>query len=372
MNVLHAGNMANLGYVVSRQLRKDGVNVDLLLEKNPPKGSDPLLFDQTLNNEYPEWIHFYDKTKSSWKKDIIKKMRDKKYDLIHAYVEMPIFAYLSRRPFLAHTQGSDFREMAFSKSMRGVLLRRAYKKAKVILFFQPDHYPLFEKLKLSNDIFLPPLWDTSFFKSQKIINPEYEDKLVVFHPANLEWRLKGNDILVKGFAEFIKENPNSVLIIVDRGVDSERTHQLVNSLGIQDKIQFIKGPLNATQLLQYYNMSDVIADQFILGSLGSITWEVFSCAKPLLAFINETQYERLYGELPPVVNAPTSQKISEKLKYLADKKTRTEIGRKSHNWLTKYHDPQIFSQKIKIIYDSIIKGDDIEEIKNKLHHINTS
>ncbi|WP_166286069.1 hypothetical protein, partial [Candidatus Nitrosotalea sp. FS] len=134
MNILHAGNMANLGYVISRQLRKSGIDADLLLEKNPPKGSDPFRFDPLLNGIYPDWISFYDKSKSSWKTSVIKKMRDKKYDLVHAYVEMPIFAYLSRRPFVAHTQGSDFREMAMGNSLRGILLRLAYKRAKAVLF----------------------------------------------------------------------------------------------------------------------------------------------------------------------------------------------------------------------------------------------
>ncbi len=363
--------MANLAYVIARQLRKDGINSELLMQENPPKGSDPLLFDPTLNG-YPDWFHFYNTEKRTWKKDVVKKMQDKKYELIHAYVEMPIFALLSRRPYVAHIQGSDFRELAFSKSARGFLLRRAYKKAKAILFFQPDHLELFPKLNLKLGIFLPPPWNTSFFKPEGKVSNHNAGKLVVFHPANLEWRLKGNDILIRGFAQYVKDNPDSTLIIVDRGIDSQRTRQLINSLEIEEKVQFIKGPLNATQLLHYYNIADVVADQFILGSLGSISWEVFSCEKPLLASINETQYKKLYGEPPPVVNASSSQKISENLNYLTDKKTRSEIGRKSRNWIIKYHDPHLFSQKIQIIYNTIINGDDLTEVEDRLRKTTSS
>lgn len=372
LNILHAGNMANLGYVISRQLRKSGINVDLLIEKNPPKGSDPLRFDPSLNGVYPDWILFYDKMKFSWKTNVIKKMRDKKYDLTHAYVELPIFAYLSRRPFIAHTQGSDFREMAMGNSFRGRLLRRAYKRAKVVLFFQPDHYPLFTKLKLDNGIFLPPLWDVSFFQPKHVPKNKFEDKFVIFHPANLEWRLKGNNVLVKGFAEFVKTNPNSILIIVDRGIDSQKTHDLVKSLGIENKSLFIKGPLNSTDLLHYYNLSDVIADQFTLGSLGSVGWESFSCAKPLLAFVNEQQYRMLYRQAPPIANASDPSDITKQLEILKDGKTRSDIGNQGRDWITKYHSPELFVKKIKIIYNSVLQNKKAEEIRSSLEKITPS
>lgn len=372
MKILHAGNMANLGYVIVRQLRKDGIDAELLMEKNPPKGSDPTRFDPSLKGTYPKWIFLYDKKKPTWKIDVVNIMRDKKYDLIHAYVELPIFAPFSGKPFIANTQGSDFREMAFSKSIRGVLLRRAYRKAKVVLFFQPDHYPLFSKLKLENGVFLPPLWDTSFFKSEVISDGEFSGKFVIFHPANLEWRLKGNDILIKGFAKFVEDNQNSVLIIVDRGIDSQKTHQLVNSLDIESKIHFIKGPLEAERLLHYYNLADVVADQFILGALGSIGWEVFSCAKPLLAFVNEEQYTNLYGEPPPIFNASSSEDICNQLEILKDEKIKKEIGKKAHTWITKYHSPIVFSTKIQKIYESVLNGEKIDKIRTNISKITIS
>ena len=361
--------MANLGYVITRQLRKSNIDVDMLIEKHPPKGSDPLIFDSSLHNTYPEWIHFYDKNKSSWKIDVIKKMRNKKYDLVHAYVELPIFAYISMKPFIANTQGSDFRELAFSNSIRGVLLRRAYRKAKIVLFFQPDHFPLFSKLKLSNGIFLPPLWDTSFFKPQPTSENKYSGKFVIFHPANLEWRLKGNDLFLKGFADFVKSNPDSLLIIIDRGIDSPKTHKLIDSLNISDKVKFVKGPLNSTDLLQYYNLADVVADQFVLGALGSIGWETFSCSKPLLAFVHEEQYKTVYGKSPPLVNVSTSSEVSKGLEYLKDKKIRNELGKEARKWILKYHSADIFSKKLITIYDSVLQNNSVDEIKEKLSKI---
>ena len=170
MRTLHCGNLANVGYMISKQLREAGQDQFLLMEKNPPQGSDPKNFDSTLGDEYPDWIIFYDKKKFSWKRDLIRIMRDKQFDLLHAHVELPIFAYLSRRPFLSHPMGRDLREMAFTNSLRGILLRRAYRKSKAIFFGGPGLYSLLLKLKIQKTIFLPFVHDVSFFKPQSIEN----------------------------------------------------------------------------------------------------------------------------------------------------------------------------------------------------------
>lgn len=368
MRILHAGNMANAAYVICRQLRKTGIDVELLMDKYPYKNSNPLLFDPKLNNEFPEWIKFFDKKKFLWKLNLIKKLRRKEFDLIHAYVELPIFAFFANKLFIAQTQGSDFRELAVSNSIKGILLRLAYKKAKVILFFQPDHLPIFSKLNLNNGIFLPPAWDTSFFHAKK--NEKENSEFVVFHPANLEYRLKGNNKLLEGFAMFVKNNSNSKLVIVDRGIDSKNTHELVKKLGIEENVEFIKGPLNSEQLLEQYNKSDIVADQFVLGSLGSIAWETFSIKKPLLAFVNEKEYTDVYGEPPPIANAFSSIQISEKLNNLQDIQLRKKIGNDGYNWLAKHHSPEIFTKKLLIIYDYVIKNKSINQLREELSKIN--
>lgn len=125
MNILQAGNMANVGYLTSTLLRNNGLNVDLLLDTT---NSYPEKYDPKLLDGYPSWFIQYYLNKKFWQLKILKTMRDKKYDLIHAYVELPIFSYLSRKSFLVQALGSDFRELAMSNTIRGKLLLLAYKK----------------------------------------------------------------------------------------------------------------------------------------------------------------------------------------------------------------------------------------------------
>ncbi len=92
--ILIAGNMVNQGFVTFSKLRERGVNVELLMEKNPKTTNDPAYLDSNLKDNYPDWINFFDKKNRNWKFDIIRLM--KKFDLIHAWVEFSIFASFSR------------------------------------------------------------------------------------------------------------------------------------------------------------------------------------------------------------------------------------------------------------------------------------
>jgi glycosyltransferase involved in cell wall biosynthesis len=367
MKILHAGNLMNLGYINTKYLRNVNIDAELLMEIDPPVGSDPLPFDSTLNNKFPPWINFYNKKKSSWKFQIIKKMREKQYDLIHAYVELPIFSYLSRKPFIVQTQGSDFRELALTNSIRGILLRRAYKKAKLIILSQADHTKLISKFKLNNTIFMPMMCNTDFFSPKHFEKKLVEDKFVVFHPTRQNWKGKKNYILIQGFAKFVKKYSNSILVVLNFGPDSNKVKELVSSLGIEKNVHLIEQRLDSMKLLEYYNRCDVIADQFgITGSIGSTTLEAMSCEKPLLISVDKKLHRELYGEEIPAMRTVDPDSVSNALEILQDDAIRRNIGQSSRKWVLKHHSTQVIIKKLQIIYSGISNGESIINIREKL------
>ena len=364
MKILQAGNLANLGYVVARECRKIGIESDLLMEKDPHKISDPKILDPNLNSNYPNWIKFYNRNKSGWKRKVIKIMREKKYDLIHSYTELVIFSYLSRKPFIANPTGSDLRELAFSKSIRGILLRRAYKKAKVVIAASPEVLELLSKLKVKNGIFLPVLMDSTFFAPYD--SEKKSDTFIVFHPTNLDWKKKGNDKIIKGFSTFVKDHPKSLLIIIDRGIDSKKTHELVHKLDLNDNTQFIKGPLDFSELIQYYQKADVIADQFIVGEFGGIGRETLCAGKPLLGNFHLEKYKKIFGSAPPLINVHTSEEISEQLQFLTDSTFKNRIGTDARKWALEYHSSEVILKKLKLIYESVLNNEKPSYIHQKI------
>ncbi len=368
MKILYAGNLANVGYYHVRNFRRHNFQIDLVMEKNPPPASDPFLRNKELT-EYPNWIKFYDKNSSSWKFELLKIMRDKKYDLIHAHVEFPIFAYASRRPFISQIMGSDLREMAFTNSLRGVLLRRAYRKSKLVLYSIPGDFERLSKLKVERKIFLPILFDIfDFFKSQKTTITKFTSDFILFHPPSHIWDVKGNDILIRGFNKFLKNNPKALLITVNIGRDSQKSKELVKSLGIENNVYFLER-LNSSELLNYYNLADVVADQFILNGIGGIGMETFCCAKPLLTSCSPDCYLNMHPEPPPAVNAKTVDEICDQLELLKDPNIRKKYSMRGRNWLEKYQSPDTIHKQLVIIYESILNGEDVYEISKKIKKI---
>ena len=358
--------MVNYAYWICKKLREDNIDVELLMNSKTDHTSDPLKYDPSLNNRYPSWIQFYDTRKLLWKKKVIDVMKKKEFELIHAYVELPIFAYLSGRKFIANPQGSDLREMAFSNSFRGILLRRAYKKAKAIIIAGVEGFSLLSKLNLNNGVFIPAFVDFSKFHPEKIKRDKFTDKFVIFHPSHQIWNQKGNHILIKGFKKFVEQYPNSVLIIVNHGPDSEKTTSLIRELNLEKHVEFLDGPLNTHELKKMYSTSDIIADQFIIGELGGIGREVLGMQKPLLTYCWLNKFKELLSEAPPIANASSPEQITEQLILLSDKKIREKLAKEGYNWLHKYYNPDVISKKITILYQEILNGEKIENIKSKI------
>jgi len=84
------------------------------------------------------------------------------------------------------------------------------------------------------------------------------------------------------------------------------------------------------------------------------------------SYINEKQYRDVYGTSPPLANASTPTLIKKQLEMLLDNKIRNQLGNKARQWITKYHSPEIFSQKIKKLYKSILNNEPLEKIRKDL------
>lgn len=368
MKILQAGNTANIGYYTTKHLRKFGIDCDILFERTE-NYDDPINVESSLHNQYPSWCVTFSKKTDSWKLKILKTIWDKKYELIHAYGQYPKFTILSKKPLIIQALGTEFRNLNESNSIRGKLLLHAYQKARVLLFSMPDHIPIYKKLGLKTGIFFPLLVDSDYYHPLKVERTEPDDKLLILHPTNLNWKFKGNNLLISGFANFVKKNPNSLLMIIERGVDSNKTRELVDSLGITKNVRYIKGPLFGPELLRYYNMADVVTDAFILPAISGTTNESFCCEKPVICYYPRDIFEEIYKEHPPIMNATNSIQVQEQLEALMDPKKRKEIGKKGREWILKYNNPEFYSMKLKIIYESVLNEDNIDKTKDKLGKI---
>ncbi len=349
-------------------IRKYGIDAYLLMEKYPRENTDPKNFEKNLSN-YPEWIEFWDNHSHNWKFEIIKKMR--KYDLIQSSTELPIFSLFSRKPNISFATGSDIIELAHQNNIKGFLLRTAYKKSKLVIFPGLYMYDSIKKLKIKRAIFIPPIWDYNKFHSEENnkFNSEENNKseFTIFHPTGHTWHSKRNDIFIKAFVKFVKIYPNVHLIMINRGSDFQKSKMILEKENILDKVTIIPKAVPQYNLIEYYNKSDVVVDQFLVDSTGLIGQEAMACEKPLIQLVNEELYQKFYSEIPPILNASNEKQIYDKLVLLKeDASLAKNIGIKSREWLLKYHDTEKIIKKYIYLYQAIADNVSFKTLKNEI------
>jgi glycosyltransferase involved in cell wall biosynthesis len=361
MKILVAGNLVNYGYYFTKLLRNEGIDADLLMQKFPGSVQDPKSFEKEMK-EYPSWIRFWDNHNRNWKTEIIEMMKE--YDMIHALTELPIFAMFSRKPYVAFPTGDDINELAFKRTVKGILLRFSYKRAKAVIYPGPYMHESVKQLKLKNAIFIAPPWDYAKFKP----GLEIKNKTCIFfHPTNQVWKSKRNDVFLKAFSKLCKERDDIHLILIKRGNDFEKSLSLLSDSHCQGKYEVLSSTLNQNEISELYNKSDFIVDAFTGGSIGLIGQESMASAKPLISYIDKELYQLLYGSIPPILSCRTEDEILLVLRNVVEKKNLyNKIGIKSREWILKYHNPEIQIKKFIFIYESIIKKLDIESIKKTI------
>src|SRR3990172_4989073 len=251
MRILIAGNLANMGYEIAKAMRNKGMDVKLLLPKYPKIYEDPkFMYPQLEQEGYPNWLVRYDNHNRSlgwknWKFQVIREMRKKEYDIIIALTEFSIFAMFSGKPYGALSTGSDMRELSFEMTFKGFLYRLSYKKARFVIWGEPDKIPLLKKLR------------------------------------------------------------------------------------IEKKSIFATAPRNSKEMEYYYNISDIVVDQFGVGSIGMITVEAMKCGKPVILYWDKEKFERCYDEIPlGLFSATTEEEILNALdKLLRDKTLREKLSK---------------------------------------------
>lgn len=377
--------MANDGYAVAKELRRMNVDVDLAINSsdfgmalpewedgNISGNIDPYTIHRNeIRNTWdpPVWIRYFDfLNRLPRKKHVIAKIKSRinvikmmrEYDVVEAHVPWAIYSQFSGIPYVVYDAGW-IRYFPYGRDIRDKLARRGYSKAKAVIITNPDTFEISDTLSyLHKDKihFSPFAVDSNKYMplDMKELRAKYakDNDILLFSPSRQIWKEKGNDKMLRAFSKFAKVFPNSKFIMVDWSVDEENSKNLANSLGISPNIIWIK-PVPKNQLIQYYNIADIILDQFVLGSWGTSTPEAMSCGKPVLMFYKKNYILRAFGEEPPILNSFTEEDIYSNLVKLAkDKDFRNEMGKKSREWIIKTHSPRVVALKHLEILNSAV------------------
>ncbi len=387
--VAFIGNVANTHFRVASALRDRGVDAHLFVSRTDAIGSRPENDDPSLAVGYPDWIHSDDWiTPASlllpWRAPLTRRLAQ--FDVVVASGPGPIYAQFAGVPWAFYVTGGDLTVKPFpvtfwrwypnlrhrlAELIAGAWQRRAARRATRVWMqeFSPT-VSAAARLRMppssrSRHVF-PIVVDAASFAADRPDGDADEwvrgeisaDHFVVFHPSRLvmdaspelvrtgQW--KGNDVLLRGFAQFVQEtgSTDARLVLPDRSHsrDVEDARRFAHTLGIDDQVTWLVPPDGASfdgdHMRALYRRADVVADQFSVGWFGYVTVEGLASGHPVLCRLDEAVMARMYPD-HPVQNAADEAAVARLLKELwSQPDRRARVGAESREWVLRHHSEQ--------------------------------
>jgi glycosyltransferase involved in cell wall biosynthesis len=296
------------------------------------------------------------------------------YDCVIAYGAGPAWAALARVPFIAQTWGGDitilpFYDLGGWEGHETIPLARPYREQYAASRLQRMGYDHAARIVLTDPRFLP--YAQRLGHDHKCVHigfvvdvdryapgPESKlraellggrDGLIVFVPSRQDWYWKGSDRLLRGYAAALGGREDVVLVCTGWGADLDRSTKLIAALGIGDRVRMLPHVLSKGRLRRYYRASDIVADQFTVGSYGAAALEAMSCGCPLLINLDRSRFAGRFSSFPEVVNVAEPEEIAASLRRLVDDAPyRAAVGARARDWVVKNHGPGLAEQVLDL------------------------
>jgi glycosyltransferase involved in cell wall biosynthesis len=343
------GNLCNLGHEFARRLSEVGMPARLVV---PSTGLDE------WRRVYPDvdpaddpHLDVVDGPAGVRKARAIGALR--RYDglLSVCLGGLPVLPVVGR-PYISYATGSDLRELAMgldgAPRARAAAARETFRRARLV-FHAPDrtHLDALDALQITRRAPCRHFVDVDFWSEAPPLEPS--DRLIVFSPASHTWRpmfegqgLKRNDLLLRGFAEFIAGGGTGELRYLRRGADIDASEALIDELGLREHVTCVGTELSPSQVRDEMARAHVVADQFGIGSFGLIGLEAMAAGRPVIVNFSPAMSAIGYPEpddRPPVEFADDPGSIAAALDRLSDPATLADVSARARAWARRVYDP---------------------------------
>jgi glycosyltransferase involved in cell wall biosynthesis len=270
-----------------------------------------------------------------------------KFDVVQGYSTDGAWPLLAGRRYVAYEHGT-LRALPFAPNSLGRLTATVFIGADHVFITNLDCIEPAERLGIAPDRFtaLPHAFNdrrlSEFRDRHRELKPP-RDHVVLFHPARQDWRdpdpslIKGNDRLIRAFARMSRAHPAVTLRMIAWGRDLSASRDLVASLGIEGRVQWLN-PLQKQDLWKAYLSSHAVLDQFVLPSFGGVTFEALALGCRVVTNVHVADAERFFSKAPPVYSVSSEDEIAAALeRIILDPHDAAGIGDAGAAWIRSYH-----------------------------------
>lgn len=298
---------------------------------------------------------------ADWRIDPVVLLRHARYgawvrshaanaDVVFSYALAPIYTlFCPDKPNVSVEIGT-MRDIPFCRSGLSRLLWLGYRLSDHVIITNPDNRSRAEAAGISNYSFCPHPIDEQIFHPADAsalrheLQERYSAERLLFAPARQNWRLKGSDRMLRGFAQALAGGIDAVLLIPGWGQEIARSKALCRSLGMASRVAWL-APMPEPLLARHYRAVDLVLDQFQLGVFGLITPKAMACGATVL-----TSYDRhlngwCFPKPPPVVACSSPEEIAAAIVRLCGNDVeRRAIGETSCRWVAHHHSSRLVAK----------------------------
>jgi glycosyltransferase involved in cell wall biosynthesis len=174
--------------------------------------------------------------------------------------------------------------------------------------------------------------------------------------ASADAPLKGLRYLLRAYARLLESYPELELLLVSKPQPGGKTEQLVKSLGIADKVQFVNG-ISTEQMVRYYAEASIAVVPSVYEGFGLPAGEAMACGVPVVSTNG--------GALPEVVGdagvlVPTKNVdalVSAVAELLDDPQRQLELGAKGRQRILDQFCWHVCARQMSAYYEQVLHAD---------------
>jgi glycosyltransferase involved in cell wall biosynthesis len=348
-------------------LRDKGIDVHLYVgytrknsrgEPVPDPGQDP----RQLTGESYEWVHYLDFGNQLlpffYNLNILSD-----YDILHSCTMAPIVNqfFLQRgQKLIALATGSDLREFAARRGIKPALLRRAYRRARLLLYQDLDEGTVaaLENLGLTRKSrHLEYLIDFPEVSPEPEVGSA-EDTFRIFYPNLLLDRVKGTTIFLEALAKLAQTGREFKVVMIDHGADRLSIREKITTLGLAEFIQW-HAFCQLADMARLYQSCDAVIGYFRFGELGvphypQVLLEGCHFGKAVVSSYDDAVISSHYEDFPVLQASSHDEVLEHMVSLIDDREYARQTGVKSRRWFECNANQTLVTNRLLNIYNEVL------------------